>query len=236
MLWTSPFPSPTLSHPRQVFQLFRGFWSQRHTLQPLYMSAEPPLPHSQIPLDASNSADPTRPQQQIIKCLTVSPSEETLVASTDQAQLYYLTLSSADIGKVGWSSLVCCHQVYWSDFVCFIDDFFLMIFFLWMESCIFLFLVWANALLVIITVSWVIFKHNTWDGVCWQVYIYIGKYVWEMNIFWTICLQGDQATFEVLAQAFHNGQILGLDVCIRKPLIATCSLDRSVRIWNNETW
>ena len=70
------------------------------------MSAEPPLPRSQIPLDASNSADPTRPQQQIIKCLTVSPSEETLVASTDQAQLYYLTLSSADIGKVGCSTLV----------------------------------------------------------------------------------------------------------------------------------
>lgn len=129
MLWTSPFPSPTLSHPRQVFQLFRGFWSQRHTLQPLYMSAEPPLPHSQIPLDASNSADPTRPQQQIIKCLTVSPSEETLVASTDQAQLYYLTLSSADIGKVGWSTLVCCHQVYWSDFVCFIDLFIFDFFF-----------------------------------------------------------------------------------------------------------
>ena len=29
--------------------------------------------------------------------------------------------------------------------------------------------------------------------------------------------------------------LLGLDVCIRKPLIATCSLDRSVRIWNFET-
>lgn len=97
-----------------------------------------------IPTDPSNSADPTKPQLQIIKCLTVSPSEETLVASTDQAQLYYITLSTADIGK------------------------------------------------------------------------------------------GDQATFEVLAQSFHNGQILGLDVCIRKPLIASCSLDRSVRIWNFE--
>ena len=32
----------------------------------------------------------------------------------------------------------------------------------------------------------------------------------------------------------HHSQ-LGLDVCIRKPLIATCSLDRSVRIWNFET-
>lgn len=49
-------------------------------------------------------------------------------------------------------------------------------------------------------------------------------------------VQGDQATFEVLAQSFHYNQILGLDVCIRKPLLATCSIDRSVRIWNYETW
>ncbi|XP_071118876.1 cilia- and flagella-associated protein 57-like [Haliotis cracherodii] len=97
-----------------------------------------------IPADP-NSSDPTKSQQQVIKCLTVSPSEETLVASTDLSQLYYLTLSSADLGK------------------------------------------------------------------------------------------GDQATFEVLAQSFHNSQIMGLDVCIRKPLIATSSLDRSVRIWNYET-
>ncbi|XP_041357286.1 cilia- and flagella-associated protein 57-like [Gigantopelta aegis] len=97
-----------------------------------------------IPPD-NNSADPTKAQQQIIKCLTVSPSEEILVASTDCNQLFYLTLSSADLGK------------------------------------------------------------------------------------------GDQATFEVLAQSFHHGQILGLDVCIRKPLIATSSMDRSVRIWNYET-
>lgn len=97
-----------------------------------------------IPQD-SNSADPTKSQQQVITSLTVSPSEETLVASTDLSQLYYITLSSADIGK------------------------------------------------------------------------------------------GDQAHFEVLAQAFHYGQIMGLDVCARKPLIATCSMDKSVRIWNYET-
>lgn len=97
-----------------------------------------------IPQD-SNSADPTKSQQQIITSLTVSPSEETLIASTDLSQLYYITLSSADIGK------------------------------------------------------------------------------------------GDQAQFEVLAQAFHYGQIMGLDVCARKPLIATCSMDKSVRIWNYET-
>ncbi|CAH1775033.1 unnamed protein product [Owenia fusiformis] len=47
--------------------------------------------------------------------------------------------------------------------------------------------------------------------------------------------QGDEARFEVLAQSFHCNQVLGLDVCARKPLVATCSLDRSVRIWNFET-
>jgi len=97
-----------------------------------------------IPQDL-NSADPSKAQQQMINSLTVSPSEETLVASTDLNQLYYITLSSADIGK------------------------------------------------------------------------------------------GDQASFEVLAQSFHYGQVMGLDVCARKPLIATCSMDKSVRVWNYET-
>ncbi|KXJ18311.1 cilia- and flagella-associated protein 57 [Exaiptasia diaphana] len=47
--------------------------------------------------------------------------------------------------------------------------------------------------------------------------------------------KGDLATFELLSQSFHHGVITGMDVCIRKPLIATCGLDRSVRIWNYET-
>ena len=46
--------------------------------------------------------------------------------------------------------------------------------------------------------------------------------------------QGEHAVFEVLAQSFHQGQITGLDVCIRKPLIATCGIDRSIRVWNFE--
>ncbi|VDP93070.1 unnamed protein product [Echinostoma caproni] len=45
----------------------------------------------------------------------------------------------------------------------------------------------------------------------------------------------ESVTFEPMAQAFHHGQILGLDTCIRKPLIATCAADRSVRIWNFES-
>ncbi|KAL3977716.1 pleckstrin-like domain containing family A member 3 [Sarotherodon galilaeus] len=45
----------------------------------------------------------------------------------------------------------------------------------------------------------------------------------------------DKLHFEFLSQSFHSSSITGLSICIRKPLIATCSLDRSVRIWNYET-
>ncbi|XP_022105499.1 cilia- and flagella-associated protein 57-like [Acanthaster planci] len=90
--------------------------------------------------------DPSRAEAHEIKMLTVSPSEETLVASTTTNQLYCMAMSSADLGK-----------------------------------------------------------------------------------------QGDLATFELLAQPFHYNMITGLDVCCRKPLIATCSIDRTVRIWNYET-
>ncbi|XP_034387977.1 cilia- and flagella-associated protein 57 [Cyclopterus lumpus] len=41
--------------------------------------------------------------------------------------------------------------------------------------------------------------------------------------------------FEFLLQSFHFKSITGLSVCIRKPLVATSSLDHSVRIWNYET-
>jgi WD40 repeat protein len=37
---------------------------------------------------------------------------------------------------------------------------------------------------------------------------------------------------EPLMYNFHNGRVTGLDVCIRKPLIVTCGLDKYVRIWN----
>ncbi|GAB1610641.1 cilia- and flagella-associated protein 57-like, partial [Argonauta hians] len=42
-------------------------------------------------------------------------------------------------------------------------------------------------------------------------------------------------TFEPLAQSFHSHNITGLDVCARKPIAVTSSLDRSIGIWNFET-
>jgi hypothetical protein len=35
-----------------------------------------------------------------------------------------------------------------------------------------------------------------------------------------------------LAQLHHSGEVTGADTCLRRPIIATASLDRSVRIWN----
>jgi len=44
--------------------------------------------------------------------------------------------------------------------------------------------------------------------------------------------KGEDAVFEPLAQWFHSAPVIGLDTCVRKPLVATCSKDRSIRVWN----
>uniref|UniRef100_A0A0G4FUD2 Uncharacterized protein n=1 Tax=Chromera velia CCMP2878 TaxID=1169474 RepID=A0A0G4FUD2_9ALVE len=44
----------------------------------------------------------------------------------------------------------------------------------------------------------------------------------------------DAPTADYLLTAFHSSPILGLDVCVRKPLVVTCSggSDKTVRVWN----
>ena len=39
-------------------------------------------------------------------------------------------------------------------------------------------------------------------------------------------------TCDYAIQSFHTDCITGLEVCLRKSLVATCSADRTVRIWN----
>ena len=41
--------------------------------------------------------------------------------------------------------------------------------------------------------------------------------------------------FDYVLGPFHRAEITGLDVCMRKELIATCSRDRTVSIWNYAT-
>ena len=38
--------------------------------------------------------------------------------------------------------------------------------------------------------------------------------------------------FQVFNHSFHNGSITGVDVCQRKPLVVTCGIDRSIKVWN----
>lgn len=52
-----------------------------------------------IPMD-HQSADPSLTCNQQILCIALSPSEETVVCSTNSNQLYSIPLSSADLGKV----------------------------------------------------------------------------------------------------------------------------------------
>ncbi|KAJ3327353.1 Cilia- and flagella-associated protein 57 [Blyttiomyces sp. JEL0837] len=44
--------------------------------------------------------------------------------------------------------------------------------------------------------------------------------------------KGEEIKCDRLCQPFHFGTILGMDTCARKPLIATCGSDKSVRVWN----
>ncbi|OXB54055.1 hypothetical protein ASZ78_001295 [Callipepla squamata] len=45
----------------------------------------------------------------------------------------------------------------------------------------------------------------------------------------------ESSYFEYLHFPLHSASITGLDICIRKPIVATCSLDKSVRVWNYKT-
>jgi WD40 repeat protein len=41
--------------------------------------------------------------------------------------------------------------------------------------------------------------------------------------------------FDFVHTPFHTKEITGLDVCIRKQLVVTCSTDKSIKIWNYNT-
>jgi WD40 repeat protein len=45
-------------------------------------------------------------------------------------------------------------------------------------------------------------------------------------------IQSDETKLDVFMESYHTGAISGMDVCIRKPILVTCSADKSVRIWN----
>ena len=63
-----------------------------------------------IPID-QQSADPSLTCNQQITCIALSPSEETVVCSTNSNQLYSIPLSSADLGKVIFLKIFTFHAI-----------------------------------------------------------------------------------------------------------------------------
>ncbi|MCJ8750012.1 hypothetical protein PDJAM_G00194050 [Pangasius djambal] len=59
--------------------------------------------------------------------------------------------------------------------------------------------------------------------------------IYHINLAVSEISKSKQANFEFLFHSLHSGSITGLSVCSSKPLIATCSKDNSMRIWNYKT-
>eukprot|EP00933_Yihiella_yeosuensis_P068974 TRINITY_DN7503_c8_g1_i1.p1 TRINITY_DN7503_c8_g1~~TRINITY_DN7503_c8_g1_i1.p1 ORF type:complete len:1191 (-),score=308.81 TRINITY_DN7503_c8_g1_i1:162-3734(-) len=57
--------------------------------------------------------------------------------------------------------------------------------------------------------------------------------LYQLSLLGQDLLKADEAPqFESVLTPFHTGAILGMDVCTRKPLVVTCGIDKSVRVWN----
>jgi len=57
--------------------------------------------------------------------------------------------------------------------------------------------------------------------------------LYQLSLLSSDLLKAEEApVFESVLTPFHTGPILGMDVCTRKPLVVTCGLDKSVRVWN----
>jgi len=52
----------------------------------------------------------------------------------------------------------------------------------------------------------------------------------NINVDWA---KNDEVVFQTLSEPFHSGPVLGLDTCVRKPLVVTSGKDRTIRVWNS---
>jgi WD40 repeat protein len=41
--------------------------------------------------------------------------------------------------------------------------------------------------------------------------------------------------YEYVHSFFHTSEITGLDICVRKQLVVTCSKDKTIKVWNYST-
>jgi WD40 repeat protein len=57
--------------------------------------------------------------------------------------------------------------------------------------------------------------------------------LYQLSLLGSDLLKADDTTqVEPMLTGFHVGPILGMDVCIRKPWVVTCGMDKTVRVWN----
>ncbi|KAJ3192775.1 Cilia- and flagella-associated protein 57 [Irineochytrium annulatum] len=59
--------------------------------------------------------------------------------------------------------------------------------------------------------------------------------LYKIPLTWSDLLKGEDVKFEQLFQPFHHGSVTGLDLCCRKPILVTCSTDKSIKVWNYMT-
>ncbi|KAI8930320.1 WD40-repeat-containing domain protein [Entophlyctis helioformis] len=52
------------------------------------------------------------------------------------------------------------------------------------------------------------------------------------NVSFDADTKGDEVKCDRLAQSFHTGNIVGMDVSVSKPLLVTSGIDKSIRVWN----
>ncbi|TPX35788.1 hypothetical protein SmJEL517_g01897 [Synchytrium microbalum] len=56
--------------------------------------------------------------------------------------------------------------------------------------------------------------------------------VFEVPLLGEDPLEGVELPATRMLQRFHSGSVVGLDVCIRKPMFVTCGTDKTARVWN----
>ncbi|KAL0032683.1 hypothetical protein WJX79_002789 [Trebouxia sp. C0005] len=56
--------------------------------------------------------------------------------------------------------------------------------------------------------------------------------MYSLNLTNTELMKQDEMNFELVTQSFHSSEILSIDACVRKPIVASVSSDHTVRLWN----
>jgi len=64
------------------------------------------------------------------------------------------------------------------------------------------------------------------------VAVTVANQLYQLSLSSDLLKTEDGPSFDYVLTSFHTSSILGLDICIRKPLLVTCGQDKTVRVWN----